>query len=197
MKNKFLRKLFRDMESREGKHVIESKDEYPIEDEKNKYTIFTSTTLPPNVSVEGLSIDAWSTMFPPMSLPATYPFESSYKQIRASTEFDPIRAGIEEMVDTRLSESMPILKKIVGSMIDEKIEQFQLSLPIQEVEPPVNVFEIPKEKVKDTILKTIKIGEVFYPSEIANQFGLDLKMVIEVIDELKREGKISDNQTSD
>ena len=196
MKKKFLDKfLSRDIELEEKKDADESKDEN--QNEYEKYTIFDSMTLPANEPVEGLST-SWPALFPAIS-PSIYSSfgRRSYKQTRASTEIDPIRAGVEGMVDTRMAENMPMFKNIVESMIDEKLEQIQSTLPFQEVAPPVTTFDISKDEIKDTILKATKVGEIFYPSDIANKFGLDLKTVIEVIDELKREGNISDNQTVD
>lgn len=197
MKKKFLDKfLSRDIELEEKKDVDKSKDEN--QNKYEEYTIFDSMTLPANEPVEGLSITSWLATFPAIG-PSIYSSfgRRSYKQTRASTEIDPIRAGVEGMVDTRMAENMPMFKNIVESMINEQLEQIQSTLPFQEVAPPVTIFDISKDEIKDMILKATKVGESFYPSDIANKFGLDLKTVIEVIDELKREGNISDSQTVD
>lgn len=120
------------------------------------------------------------------------PLRARSTQTRTSTGVDPIRTSIEEMVDTRMAENMPIFERIVDSMIKKRFDKIQES-GIHEVLSPVNVFDLTKEDVKETILNATKIGDVFYPSDIANQFGLELKTVVAVIEELKREGKISES----
>ena len=51
-------------------------------------------------------------------------------------------------------------------------------------------FDLDKESVKKIILKEISIGQVFYPSDIANEYNLDLKMVMDVMSELKENKQI-------
>ncbi|WOV93007.1 MAG: hypothetical protein R1F52_07880 [Candidatus Nitrosoabyssus spongiisocia] len=50
-------------------------------------------------------------------------------------------------------------------------------------------FELDKTEVKKLLLHEIKIGEVFYPSDICKKYGLDLKIVVDVISELKQQGR--------
>ena len=152
MKKKFLDKFFsRDIELEEKK-VDESKDEN--QNEYEKYMISDAIALSANEPVEGLSRTSWPATFPAIGPSIHFSFgRTGYKQTRASTEIDPIRAGVEEMVDTRMGEHMPVFKNIVESMINEKFEQIQSTLPFQEVEPPVTTFDLSKDEIRDMILQ--------------------------------------------
>ena len=48
-----------------------------------------------------------------------------------------------------------------------------------------NNFDLDKESVKKIILKEISVGQIFYPSDIANEHNLDLETVMDVMSELK------------
>jgi hypothetical protein len=50
-----------------------------------------------------------------------------------------------------------------------------------------------KESVKKIILKEISIGQIFYPSDISDEYNLDLKMVMDVMSELKENKQIVEN----
>ncbi len=54
-------------------------------------------------------------------------------------------------------------------------------------------FDLDKESVKKIILKEVRIGQVFYPSDIANEYNLDLETVMDVISELKESKQITEN----
>ena len=51
-------------------------------------------------------------------------------------------------------------------------------------------FDLDKESVKKIILKETHVGQIFYPSDIANEHGLDLETVMEVMSELKENKRI-------
>ena len=51
-------------------------------------------------------------------------------------------------------------------------------------------FDLDKESVKELILKETRVGQIFYPSDLANDYGLDLKTVMEVMSELKESKQI-------
>ena len=53
-------------------------------------------------------------------------------------------------------------------------------------------FDLDKESVKKIILKEISTGQVFHPSDIANEYDLDLKMVMDVMSELKENEQITE-----
>ena len=52
-------------------------------------------------------------------------------------------------------------------------------------------FELDHKEVKNLILEKIAIGEIFYPSDIADMYSLDLKTVMDVISKLTKTGQIS------
>ena len=87
---------------------------------------------------------------------------------------------------------------------DEYIQQLQLQieklsdiLSVYRSSDPDNTLiidelDLTKDQIKEIILNKTKLGEIFYPSDIANNFGLDLVKVMDAISELKKEGKLSD-----
>ncbi len=72
--------------------------------------------------------------------------------------------------------------------VQHMIESYGLD-QIQENNSEDN-FDLDKENVKRIILKEISVGQVFYPSDIANEYNLDLKMVMDVMSELKENKQI-------
>ena len=57
--------------------------------------------------------------------------------------------------------------------------------------------ELDREKIKQIILDDTKIGQIFYPSDIAAKFSIDLMRVVEATNELKKEKKLSDAKEND
>ncbi len=55
-------------------------------------------------------------------------------------------------------------------------------------------FNLDVKAVKDLILEKISMGDVFYPSDVANRYNLDLMTVTEAISELREDGKVSVKQ---
>ena len=53
-------------------------------------------------------------------------------------------------------------------------------------------FDLDKESVKKIILKEISIGQAVHPSDISNEYDLDLKMVMDVMSELKESEQITE-----
>lgn len=47
-----------------------------------------------------------------------------------------------------------------------------------------------QEQIRNYILESVKIGQVFYPSDIADKLGIDIVSTMEVINDLKKEGKL-------
>ena len=75
-----------------------------------------------------------------------------------------------------------ILKK--NDETQHMIESYGLA-EIQENNDEDN-FDSDKENIKKIILKEISIGQIFYPSDIANEHNLDLEMVMNVMSGIKR-----------
>ena len=78
---------------------------------------------------------------------------------------------------------------------DEKIQQMMESYGLVQIQENTGKdnFDLDKESVKKIILKEISIGQIFYPSEISDEYNLDLKMVMDVISELKENKQIIEN----
>ena len=55
-----------------------------------------------------------------------------------------------------------------------------------------NNLDFDTEKIKQLILDNIKTGQIFYPSDIAIKYNVDLMKVVEATNELKKEKKLSD-----
>lgn len=115
-------------------------------------------------------------------------------KLTATTEEKNIRQLIENIVDVKFSQNMPLFEKVVESLINKKLEQIEMT-PIQIIEQEITTNNLTKDQVKQTILQATKIGDVYYPSDLASKFGMDLKTVVEVIEELKQEGKFKEKNT--
>ena len=78
---------------------------------------------------------------------------------------------------------------------DDKIQQMIESYGLVQIQENTSEdnFDLDKEHVKKIILKEISIGQIFYPSDIANEYNLDLKMVMDVMSELKENKQIVEN----
>lgn len=71
------------------------------------------------------------------------------------------------------------------------IQQFGISLENDVVNVTDNEVDI-----REALLENIKIGQIFYPSDIANKYGFDLMSVMKVIQDLKEEGKFIESKTN-
>ena len=101
--------------------------------------------------------------------------------------YESLQKTVDFIVEQRLQQMLPVLHQIISDIVDEKIIHHQLSeIPV--IESPQQ--DLTKEQIKSLILQEIAIGQVFYPSDIADKFGLDLVVVMDVISELEKEGKL-------
>lgn len=106
---------------------------------------------------------------------------------------------------TMLPEAMDMLKKSVDIVVDEYAKTKLDNLAKESIDKYFGKLgtvpfyikiveegfqEISLSDAKELILNTIDSGEIFYPSDIAERLNLDLKLVIEAINELKKEGRI-------
>jgi hypothetical protein len=78
---------------------------------------------------------------------------------------------------------------------DEKIQRMMESYGLVQMQENTSEdnFDLDKESVKKIILKEISIGQIFYPSDISDEYNLDLKMVMDVMSELKENKQIVEN----
>lgn len=54
-------------------------------------------------------------------------------------------------------------------------------------------FNLDKASVRKIILKETSVGQIFYPSDIADKHNLDLETVMDVMSELKENGQVVEN----
>jgi hypothetical protein len=72
-------------------------------------------------------------------------------------------------------------------LLEERIKSLENALPKEKI---VILREIPMEKAEKEILELFSKGQTLYYSDIAEQLGLDLKLVVEICNKLQTEGKI-------
>jgi hypothetical protein len=57
----------------------------------------------------------------------------------------------------------------------------------------VETREVTIEKAKEMIMKYMDTHDIIYPDDIADELGLDLKITIEAVNELIKEGKVKES----
>ena len=83
-----------------------------------------------------------------------------------------------------------VLEFILKNQQTEYVEDYSLKpLPKGSDE---NNFDLDYEGVKNIIQNEISIGQVFYPSDVADKYNLDLRTVMSVISDLIKDGKMAE-----
>ncbi len=72
--------------------------------------------------------------------------------------------------------------------IEERLTSIEASLPSEKV---IILREISKEEAKNEIKRLFSGGKTLYYSDIAQQLGLDLELVVDICDELQKQGEIT------
>ncbi len=72
--------------------------------------------------------------------------------------------------------------------IEERLTNIEASLLTEKV---IILREIPKEEAKDEIKRLFSSGKTFYYSDIAQQLRLDLGLVVDICNELQKQGEIT------
>ena len=72
-------------------------------------------------------------------------------------------------------------------LLEKRLKSLEDSIPTEEV---VVLREISKEEAEKEILELFSKGHTLYYSDIAEQLGLDLKLVVEICNELQSRGEI-------
>ena len=89
-----------------------------------------------------------------------------------------------------LKENMRSMKEDMHWLVKSNRTILETIVPVGETELNPDISDMPPSQIKDLILKEVTIGEPFYPSDIAMKHNLDFDLVLEVIDELRNEGRI-------
>ncbi len=115
---------------------------------------------------------------------------------------------IHDSMEIREGDSLPEINKriemlgekidILGSQISELKVAFEELSRLKEFLPlnirVVEVRETTVEEAKREILEYCDKhkGEIFYPDDVADELGLDLKITVEATEELMKEGKVEE-----
>lgn len=78
-----------------------------------------------------------------------------------------------------------ILQRIES--LEERFSNIEAPLPSEKV---ILLREISKKEAKKEIRKLFSEGQILYYSDIAEKLGLDLQLVVDICNELQKEGKI-------
>jgi len=116
--------------------------------------------------------------------------------------------SIPDFTKIREGDSLPEINKriemigekidMLGSQISELKVAFEEVAKIKEFLPfnirVVEVRETTVEEAKEEILEYCDKhkGEIFYPDDVADELGLDLKNTVEATEELMKEGKVEE-----
>ena len=101
-------------------------------------------------------------------------------------------ANLDDIKDRGI-ELCALMEKVLkdNEQTRQMLESYDLD-QMQEITGEDN-FDLDKESVKKLILKELSIGQVFYPGDIANEYNLDLKTVMDVMSELRASKHIAEN----
>jgi 16S rRNA C1402 (ribose-2'-O) methylase RsmI len=72
--------------------------------------------------------------------------------------------------------------------IEERLTSIEASLPSEKV---IILRELSKEEAKNEIKRLFSSGKTFYYSDIAQQLGLDLELVVDICNELQEQREIT------
>jgi len=90
--------------------------------------------------------------------------------------------NVRDIIDTTKAE---LLQRIES--LEERLKSLENSIPKERV---VILREVSIEEAKKEILELFSKGQTLYYSDIAEQLGLDLRLVVEICNKLQTEGEI-------
>jgi hypothetical protein len=100
------------------------------------------------------------------------------------------RTDKKDVVSEKASTYMPAagnsMLDRIGSL-EERVARIEASLP---GEKTIVLSEISKEEAKKEIRRLFSEGKTLYYSDIAERLRLDLRLVVEICDELRKNGEI-------
>ena len=84
------------------------------------------------------------------------------------------------------------LHSIVEKLIVDNANMWQLlkQHKITSMDAVPEDTDLTNEQIRELLLKEINVGDIFYPSDFANEHGLDLMLVMDVVGSLRNEGKL-------
>jgi hypothetical protein len=105
-----------------------------------------------------------------------------------------IEERVEEKITKRYGERIASIEKLLTNLSSNSPPDQGNIGKIKPGSELIGDKVISEKEVKDYILKNIEIGQIFYPSDIANELGINLLTVIEAINELKEEGRLEEKK---
>ncbi len=99
----------------------------------------------------------------------------------------PSSSDLLEQENMQLRNENLILRDTIRK-IEERLTNIEASLPSEKV---IILRELSKEDAKDEIKKLFSSGKTLYYSDIAQQLGLDLELVVDICNELQEQGEIT------
>ncbi len=98
----------------------------------------------------------------------------------------PSSSDLLEQENMQLRNENLILRDAIRR-IEERLASIEASLPAERV---VVLREIGKDEAKQEIIRLFSTGKTLYYSDIVEQLKIDLELVVDICDEMIKEGKI-------
>lgn len=124
---------------------------------------------------------------------------SDQERISAESTSGAVRVRGITMFDVEVDHTHPDLQRQIDelkSTLDRLILEVNNIRDLLEVSPVrvriIETREVPIEEAKKMILKYMETHDIAYPDDIADELGLDLKVAVEAVNELLKEGKIKE-----
>ena len=86
-----------------------------------------------------------------------------------------------------VGQDVEVIKNDVHNLLHKPVDENG-----DEYEKSQEIIDMPVDKIKELILSTVGIDNLFYPSDIAMDHNLDYDAVMEAVDMLRREGRITE-----
>jgi len=99
----------------------------------------------------------------------------------------PSSSDLLEQENMQLRNENLVLRDAI-SRIEERLAGIEASLPGEKV---IVLREIPKEEATNEIRRIFSSGKTLYYSDIAKELGLDLELVVDICNELQKQGDIT------
>lgn len=134
--------------------------------------------------------DKWKPMFVNVEVnPTTEPTKiwapthgrwAGMMEVKTSVQvYHQIDTQVLEMLDG-LRDEVQAIRELLESHLDTSDEPDNSDMSVEEV--------------KELILAEVELDRPFYPSDLAEEYGLDLNATLEAVDMLRKEGRIKDKK---
>ncbi|MYG32488.1 MAG: hypothetical protein F4202_00550 [Cenarchaeum sp. SB0677_bin_16] len=101
-------------------------------------------------------------------------------EVKTSVQvYHQIDTQVLEMLDG-LRDEVQAIRELLESHLDTSDEPDNSDMSVEEV--------------KELILAEVELDRPFYPSDLAEEYGLDLNATLEAVDMLRKEGRIKDKK---